>query len=194
MGTVGRATLSIYQTWQRVRDGVFSRLARGGFAEFGKRSHLSLPVKLTRPDHIHVGRAVYFGPGCWLQALTEDGDQDARLEIGDDCSFAGFDVLSAAKRIVIEPGVLFARNVYISDHSHAFDDPSSPIKDQGVDRLAEVVIETGAWLGQNVVVCPGVRIGRGSVIGAGSFVNQDIPAHSVAVGAPAKVVKQLAAV
>jgi len=194
MGSLGRAILSVYSNWRRVRDGAFSRLARGGFAQFGERSHLSLPIELRRPDRIHIGSGVYFGPGCWLQAVAAEDQEDAHLEIGDRCSFAGFDVVSAAKRIVIEPGVLFARNVYVSDHAHAFDDLSRPIQDQGVDKVEEVIIETGAWLGQNVVVCPGVRIGCGSVIGAGSVVNRDVPAHSIAVGAPAKVIKQAARV
>jgi len=193
MGGLGRTALKLYHDWRRLRDGVFSRLARGGFQAFGRKSHLSLPVTLHRADLIRVGAGVYFGPGCWLQALPPDGDRDprARVEVGDGCSFAGYDVLSAHHRIVIEPGVLFARNVYVSDHVHAFADPTRPIQEQGVAKVAEVVIEQGAWLGQNVVVCPGVRIGRGAVIGANSVVNIDVPARTLAVGAPARVVKEL---
>jgi acetyltransferase-like isoleucine patch superfamily enzyme len=52
-----------------------------------------------------------------------------------------------------------------------------------------VLIKRGAWLGQNVVVCPGVTIGRGAVVGANSVVNQDLPDHCVAAGAPARVLK-----
>jgi acetyltransferase-like isoleucine patch superfamily enzyme len=191
MGGIGSTWLGVYRNWRRLRDGVFSRLARGGFRSFGSKSHLSLPVTLHRPDLIAVGAGVYFGPGCWLQALPRDDDRRALVEVGDRCSFAGYDVLSAAHRIVVEPAVLFARNVYVSDHVHAFADPSRPIQDQGLAKVAEVVIEEGAWLGQNVVVCPGVRIGRGAVVGAGSVVNQDVPARTLAVGAPARVVKEL---
>ena len=89
--------------------------------------------------------------------------------------------------------VLFARNVYVSDHSHRFDDPSRAVLDQGVDRIAAVDIGDGAWLGQNVVVGPGVRIGRGAVIGANAVVLDDVPDHCVAVGAPARVVRSLVA-
>jgi acetyltransferase-like isoleucine patch superfamily enzyme len=66
-----------------------------------------------------------------------------------------------------------------------------PIIDQGIDRVAPVVIEDGAWLGENVVVCPGVTIGRGAVVGANSVVLHDVPARSVAVGAPARVRRHL---
>lgn len=192
MGGLGRATLGLYQGWRRLRDGVFTRAVGGAFAAFGRKNCLSLPITLHRPDHIHLGSRVYFGPGCWLQALVDEGDGDTRVEIGDGCSFAGFDVVSAVKRVVIEPGVLFARNVYVSDHVHEFTDPSRPIQEQGVAKVLPVVIEEGAWLGQNVVVCPGVRIGKGAVIGAGSVVNKDVPPRTLAVGSPARVVKELA--
>jgi acetyltransferase-like isoleucine patch superfamily enzyme len=192
MGGLGRAALSLYQGWRRVRDGVFSRAVGGAFERFGPRSHIALPVTLHRADRIAVGARVYFGPGCWLQALADEGDRDARVVIGDGCSFAGYDVVSAVKSVVIEPGVLLARNVYISDHVHEFGDAGRPIQEQGVAKVMPVVIEQGAWLGQNVVVCPGVRIGRGAVIGAGSVVNQNVPPRTLAVGAPARVVKDLA--
>ena len=60
---------------------------------------------------------------------------------------------------------------------------------QGIAGVAGVDIGDGAWLGQNVVVCPGVSIGRGAVIGANSVVKDDVPAFSVAAGAPARVVR-----
>jgi acetyltransferase-like isoleucine patch superfamily enzyme len=85
-----------------------------------------------------------------------------------------------------------ARNVYIADHSHAYDDVGVPVLAQGVTRVAPVEIEDGAWLGQNVVVGPGVRIGAGAVVGANSVVLSDVPDYSVAVGAPARVVRTFA--
>jgi acetyltransferase-like isoleucine patch superfamily enzyme len=84
---------------------------------------------------------------------------------------------------------LLARNVYVSDHVHAFRDLERAVLEQGVDRVEPVEIGDGAWLGQNVVVCPGVSIGRGAVIGANSVVREDVPDYAVAVGAPARVVR-----
>ena len=54
------------------------------------------------------------------------------------------------------------------------------------------MIGDGAWLGQNVVVCPGVTIGRGAVIGANAVVLDDVPDYAVAVGVPASVVRRFA--
>jgi acetyltransferase-like isoleucine patch superfamily enzyme len=102
---------------------------------------------------------------------------------------SGACVISSAASITLGEGVLLARNVYIADHGHAFDDDDRAVLEQGLAGLAPVEIGAGAWLGQNVVVCPGVRIGRGAVIGANSVVLHDIPDRSVAVGAPARVVR-----
>lgn len=55
-------------------------------------------------------------------------------------------------------------------------------------------IEDDSWIGANVVILPGVTIGRGSTIGAGSIVSRDVPPYSVAVGIPARVVKTLPSV
>ncbi|HLQ37098.1 MAG TPA: acyltransferase [Planctomycetota bacterium] len=191
MGVFGRAFLRSCEFCRNVRDGGFTVMARGAFAAFGEHSRLSLPVQLHRPDLIDIGRRVYFGPGCWLQALPQPGAPVPRLVVGDQCSFSGYCVLSAAQQVVVEGGVLFARNVYVSDHIHGYRDAGKPIQDQPLDKIAPVHIEANAWLGQNVVVCPGVRIGRGAVIGAGSVVNDDVPPRTLAVGAPARVVKQL---
>jgi len=92
--------------------------------------------------------------------------------------------------VLIEEYVLLARNVHIADHAHAFENIDVPIMEQGINRIAPVTIGRETWLGQNVVVLPGVTIGKHCVIGANSVVNSSIPDYCVAVGAPARVVRQ----
>ena len=94
----------------------------------------------------------------WFQAFDSES---ASIEIGDGTSIAGNCVLSAAASIRIGKRVLFARNVYIADHMHAFEDASLPVLDQGIQRRGPVEVGDGAWLGQNVLIGPGVRVGRG---------------------------------
>lgn len=84
-----------------------------------------------------------------------------------------------------------ARYVYISDHSHAHASVKEAIKDQGIAKVSPVRICEGAWLGQSVVVCPGVTIGRNAVVGANSVVKHDVPDFCVAAGAPAKVIRRV---
>ena len=187
----GRFFLSMYRFWVRARDKTFSILAGGAFASFGRRSVVQLPVRLGGEERIAVGSDVFVGAGSWLQAVDGHGDEVA-LEIGDGTSIVGGCVLSAAVSVRLGRRVLIARNVYISDHVHRYDDTAQAVLDQGIRGIEPVEICDGAWLGENVVVCPGVRIGRGAVIGANAVVLHDVPDFCVAVGAPARIVRSFA--
>jgi acetyltransferase-like isoleucine patch superfamily enzyme len=182
--------LRLHRLRQQASGKSFSLLVGGGFAEFGSSSVIQPPVRLNRADRIAIGSDVFVGAGAWLQVLDEPGT-GAAIEIGDGTAIAGTCVLSAVRSIRIGRKVLLARNVYVSDHAHAFTDISRAVLEQGIDSIAPVQIDDGAWLGQNVVVGPGVRIGCGAVIGANSVVLDDVPDRTVAVGAPARPVRQL---
>lgn len=166
-------------------------LSAGAFASFGRRSVIQPPVRVSGERRIAIGSGVFVGAGSWLQVLDETGEGVA-IEIGDGTEIAGGCVLSAAQSIRLGTRVLVARNVYVADHQHAFEDHSRAVLDQGVTRVEPVAIGDGAWLGENVVVGPGVRIGRGAVIGANAVVLESVPDYSVAVGAPARVVRLFA--
>lgn len=185
---VGTASLGIYRFARRVRTKLFSLACSGAFASFGSRSVLEPPVRLLGEGRIAIGRNVFVGAGSWLQALDGFGDEVA-ISIGDGTSIAGGCVISAARSVRLGSSVLLARNVYIADHGHGFEDVSRPVLAQGVTEISPVEIHDGAWLGQNVVVCPGVTIGAGAVVGANAVVLDDVPAHSVAVGVPARVIR-----
>jgi acetyltransferase-like isoleucine patch superfamily enzyme len=187
---IGKASVAIYRFLTRGRDKAFSVLSSGAFAEYGQRSVIQLPVRLLGEARIAVGSDVFVGARSWLQVLGERRGSVA-IVIGDGTSIAGSCVLSAAKSIRLGREVLMARNVYIADHMHAFDDTRRAVLAQGLDRVAPVEVGDGAWLGQNVVVGPGVRVGRGAVIGANSVVLDDVPDYTVAVGAPARAVRSL---
>jgi lipopolysaccharide O-acetyltransferase len=187
---VARLALCLYRGSLRARAKVFSLLVGGAFAEFGARSVIEPPVRLQGEARIAVGDDVFVGAHSWLQVL-EGPDRHVALSIGDGTSIAGSCVLSAAMSVRLGRKVLLARNVYISDHSHAFADVTRAVLDQGITKVEPVEIGDGAWLGQNVVVGPGVRIGRGAVVGANSVVLEDVPDYAVAVGAPARVVREL---
>ncbi|MGC2373468.1 MAG: acyltransferase [Solirubrobacteraceae bacterium] len=176
-----------HSLYRRARDRAFSLAMRSSFESLGPRSRLSLPIQLEGTRRIAVGNHVYLGPGCWLLTHEPGG----RLEIGDGTSIAGYCVLSAAMSVHIGRKVLFARNVYIADHRHGFERDEVPVLEQEIADMRPVVVEDGAWLGQNVTILPGVTIGRGAVVGAGSVVRDDVPPRCIAVGAPARVVREL---
>jgi acetyltransferase-like isoleucine patch superfamily enzyme len=194
--TAGAATLGSYRLLERVRSKVFSVMAAGAFDSFGPRSVIVPPIRIQGEEHMAIGGGVYIGAGSWLQVI--DDDSSARvtrsrpaLVIGDGTRIAGACVISAAVNIVLGRQVLLARNVYIADHGHAFHDPSRAVLDQGIRDLSPVRIGDGAWLGQNVVVMPGVTIGAGAVIGANAVVTHDVPPRTIAAGVPAQVLRRL---
>jgi len=176
-----------YELCKKVRDRAFTMAMRRSFQSLGSHSQMSLPILLGGTTRMTIGSHVYLGPDCWLLTHRPDG----RLEIGEGTAIAGNCVLSAALDIRIGRGVLFARNVYIADHRHGFSKPGVPILDQGIEDLRPVVVEDGAWLGQNVVLLPGVTVGQGAVVGANSVIRKDVPPRTVVVGSPGRVVRQL---
>lgn len=85
--------------------------------------------------------------------------------------------------------IRLAQNITLSGLNHNYTDVNLPIHAQGVST-DPIVIEDETWIGANVVIVAGVTIGKHCIIAAGSVVTKDIPSYSVAVGNPAKVIKQ----
>lgn len=94
-------------------------------------------------------------------------------------------------KVIIGNNVLLGPNVTLTTATHSQDYRIR--NDDGESDImgAPIVIEDDAWLGANVVVMPGVTIGKHSIIGAGSVVTKDVPADTVVAGVPAKVIKKL---
>lgn len=185
--------LDVYRAFLRLRARLFTLAIRRGFREIGNGTVIMPPLRVSGEARIRIGNRGFVGPNCWFQVLREPSGESTQtvITIGDRAAFAGYCTISAVESVVIEDSVLIARYVYIADHSHRYEDPLKAIRDQGVDKVAPVRILGGAWLGQGVVVCPGVTIGRNAVIGANSVVTADVPHWSVAVGAPARVVRSM---
>ncbi len=96
--------------------------------------------------------------------------------------------IAARKLVRIGPNCRIGTYVMITDNNfHRLE----PEYRDDVPESAPVILEENVWLGGRVIVLPGVTIGAGSVIGAGGVVTHDIPPRSLAVGAPARVIKDL---
>jgi len=92
--------------------------------------------------------------------------------------------------VAIGNHVHLAQNIVLSGLNHNFQDARKTISQQGVNTKS-IFIDNNCWIGANTVILAGVSIGEGSVIGAGSVVTKNIPKFSLAVGNPARVIKQL---
>jgi acetyltransferase-like isoleucine patch superfamily enzyme len=98
-----------------------------------------------------------------------------------------FTIFDAHQRVEVGRDCMIGPHCYITDADHGTA-PGSSVKSQPM-RTAPVIIEDEVWIGAHVVILPGVRLGQGAVVGAGSVVTQDVPADTVVVGAPARVVR-----
>ena len=77
----------------------------------------------------------------------------------------------------------------IYTNNHAFDRLDIPMCEQGYCKDKPVYIEDDVWIGGNVTILPGIRIGCGAIIGAGAIVTKDVPGYAIVGGNPAKVIK-----
>jgi acetyltransferase-like isoleucine patch superfamily enzyme len=175
----------------RLRTRLFTWIIKPLFGDCGSCVRICPPFRFANLQQVKIGRDVVVNRDSWIGVVSDRGDERSiKLSIGSGCAIGMGATISAASSIVLEDDVLLARNVYISDHGHAFKDVTQAIKNQGITSSSAVRIGRGTWLGQNVVVLPGVTIGEHCVIGANAVVRQSIPARSVAVGIPARIIKQ----
>ncbi len=166
-------------------------------------------VRLVQGPNIRLGQGVYLDHGVYLHATPSGisiGDNTfimhrtmlhvfnfrdlpkAGIFIGSDCFIGEMNVIRGQGGVHIGNKVYTGPMVQILAVNHVFSNPNVPILDQGITAKG-IVIEDDVWIGAGAIIVDGVRIGTGSVIGAGAVVSQDIPAYSVAVGSPAKPIK-----
>jgi acetyltransferase-like isoleucine patch superfamily enzyme len=158
--------------------------ARGGF--YVREPIEGEVLEALDSGRLTVGKGTLLEPGCWLTL----GPQ-ARITIGEGCFLNRGTMLAALERIEIGNHVMFANGCFVGDSDHRYDDPEKPITWQGFEPRGPVRIGANVWFGVNCVVTGGVEIGERAVIGANSVVTKDIPAGTIAAGAPAKVLREI---
>ena len=114
-------------------------------------------------------------------------DYGYNIICGDNVYFNVNCVVLDGAKVTIGDNVFFAPNVQIYTANH----PLETELRKTLENALPISIGDDCWIGGNAVICPGVTIGKGCVIGAGSVVTKDIPDSSLAVGNPAKVIRKL---
>ncbi len=133
--------------------------------------------------NISLGRGVALNRYVSLTADRGSITLGDNVYIGDFCTISGDD-----GEVIIGKNVLIAAYTLIQAANHNFDRLDIPIMDQGHEP-SFVHIEDDVWIGASCVICPGVCIGTGAVIGAGAVVTKDVPPFAVVGGVPAKVIR-----
>jgi acetyltransferase-like isoleucine patch superfamily enzyme len=162
---------------------------RRRFRKFGRRTWIESPNWIRGACSISIGSRVSLWRYARLSAVGSSPERET-ISIGDGTVIHPFVHIAAAKSVTIGENVLFAANCYVTDHDHDWLDPSDPPLVNKKVIAVPTSIGDHTWLGEKVAVLKGVRIGKHCVIGANSVVTTDIPPYSVAVGAPARVVRR----
>ncbi len=163
-GEQGKCLKKLFE-WNQIPSVEFEKreqMAKELFAEFGEGSYVEPPFYANwGGKNIHLGKRCYFNFSC---TLVDDGD----IFIGDGC--------------------MFGPNVTIATAGH----PIQPkLRERQLQYNLPVHIGNNVWVGAGAIILPGVNIGDNCVIGAGSVVTKDIPANTVAVGNPCRVLREI---
>jgi lipopolysaccharide O-acetyltransferase len=154
---------------------------------------IRFPLYIRGKRHIHWGKGFTTGVGLRIDAFVKTG---IIIRIGNGVQFNDYVHIAAIESVTIGNNVLIASKVFITDHNHGSygksGQHSSPMIAPAERPLfsAPVVIGDRVWLGENVSVLPGVRIGEGVVVAANSVVTQDLPSNTIAAGIPARIIKR----
>lgn len=155
-------------------------------------------AKIIGYKYMTMGNNIYIGRYSWLECITQYGDNkfSPKLVIKNNVSMSDFVHIGVVDYIEIGNNVLFGSKCYITDHNHGsysgveLSSPDEvPVK-RKLNSSGKVIIKDNVWIGEHVVVLPGVTIGKGCIIGANAVVSKNIPDYSIALGIPAKVVKK----
>lgn len=163
-----------------------------------------LKVRLRQP-HIVLKGMVFLGRGVELECreglgrleigrFTHIGDRtrirchEGSLRIGEKAVFGADNTINGYLDIEFGDATLLADWIYVCDFDHRYADIHTPIKDQGIVKTP-VRVGPETWVGTKVTILRGAIVGRGCVLGAHAVVRGTIPDHAVAVGAPARVVR-----
>lgn len=120
---------------------------------------------------IEFGENTYVKENCYLDAYN------GFIHIDGFCAFGQNTIIHGGGGVKIGKYVIVSANCFILSSNHKFDSIEFPIMLQG-DKQKGIIIEDNVWLGSNVIVLDGVKIGKNSVIGAGTIITKDVPPNS----------------
>ena len=136
--------------------------------------------EVNSPELISIGSKVHFYRGAYLSPCG------THITIGSNTHFAPYGVMYGP--LTIGDNCAVAAHVVFASVGHGYERTDMPMVEQPVLKK-EIVLEDDVWVGANAVIIQGVRIGTGSIVGAGAVVTKDVPPYSVVGGTPARVIR-----
>ena len=142
------------------------------------------------PDGVEIGAGTLVMHGSVLHVYNFRDLPHAFIRIGRDSLVGEYSVIRGQGGVTIGDRVYTSPGTQIIAVNHIFNDPQRPFVEQGITAEG-IVIEDDVWLGSNCVITDGVRVGKGAVVAAGAVVTKDVPPHTIVVGVPAKVLREI---
>ena len=152
----------------------------------GKGVYIGKRATIRKLSHITFGKKVRIGNDVRIQMY----EKDAVLYLGENVYMGNRNSFLLGGNITIGNNTLIASDVLITSENHGTDPEKSLSYGNQELICKDVTIGGGCWIGEKVIILPGVTIGDKAIIGAGSVVTKNIPEYCIAVGNPAKVIKQ----
>jgi len=182
---IGRCTRVIYSGYVSKK---FKKFSFGSIVEY--------PLYVTGGKNIEIGKDVHLGQRIRIETFEEYRGTHfkPRIKIGDAVGINHDCHIGAIESIEIGNNVLIASKVYISDHSHGstgLNDLELPPVCRPLVTKGKIIIEEDVWIGEGAAILPGVKIGKGAIIGANAVVTKDVAPYTVVGGVPARIIKQL---
>lgn len=150
----------------------------------------SMPITTVIENYgkIKIGKHSNFDNRTIIRCFNQN-EIKSSIEIGNNfCGGNDLKILCCGN-VKIGNNVSCAGGVLVTSENHGLN-PLTPSFNDNDLISSNVLIEDGVWLGEKVIILPNVKIGKKSIIGAGSIVTKNIPEYTIAVGNPAKVIKK----
>lgn len=158
--------------------------------KLGKGSRIFYPFTISHEELIEIGEHTTILENARMQVYPERTEEKGHIKIGNNCFLGYRFCILAGADVTIGNDVTVASNVCIVSENHGIDPESDICYGKQPLQTAPVKIGNGCWIGESVMIMPGVQVGEKSVIGGGAVVTKSIPAYSIAAGNPAKVIKK----
>ena len=142
------------------------------------------------PNGVEIGANTYIMHGAILHVYNFRDMPHSGIRIGRDSLIGEYTVIRGQGGVTIGDRVYTSPMTQLIAVNHVFSDPDRPFIEQGITAQG-IIVEDDVWLGANVVVTDGVRIGKGAVVAASAVVTRDVPPHTVVAGVPARVIRTI---
>lgn len=157
--------------------------------DIGKNTYIDKSVSVLGWKNVSIGRYSALSQDVWIN-INHPSSNSKQCTIGDFCYIGKRNFFSIGKNISIGSYTMTSVDCKFLGSNHMFDDPYKPYLVASCTSSDNIIIGVNVCLSSNVTIIGNVNVGYGSIIGASSLVNKDIPPFSIAVGNPCKVIKR----